>query len=58
MKKIKTWIKLEDHFIDEDNIRAVARLGSQTRIERILGEAVVVKVPYEKVKNILPKDSL
>lgn len=55
MKKIKTWIKLKEHFIDQDNIRAISRLGNRTRIERILGEPVVVAIDYDKVKSLLPK---
>jgi hypothetical protein len=57
VKKIKTWIKLDNHFIDQDNIRSVARLGKKTRIERILGDAIVVDVDYKKIVSILPKEN-
>mgnify|MGYP003342435921 CR=1 FL=1 len=53
--QIKTWIKIDQFFIDQENIRSVSRMGAQTRIERILGDAIVVNVSYEKVKSALPK---
>ena len=52
--KIKTWIKLKEHLIDQDNIRAVSRHGNKTRVERILGNDIIVSVPYDKVKALLP----
>lgn len=53
MEKIKTWIKLKDLFIDEDNIRAIQKNGKKTVIERIQGENIVVDIEYEKVKLLI-----
>lgn len=55
-KKIKIWIKLEDHFIDQENIRSVVRYGNQTKIERVLGSPIIVDIDYDKVKAILPNE--
>lgn len=53
MEKIKTWIKLKDLFIDENNIRAIQKNGKKTVIERIQGENIVVDIEYEKVKLLI-----
>ena len=56
MGKIKTWIKLNDLFIDEDNIRSVRKNGKKTIIERIQGDPISVDIDYEKV-NLLIKET-
>lgn len=53
MKKIKTWIKLGDLFIDEDNIRSISKNGKFTIIERILGDNIHVEIDYSKVKKLV-----
>ncbi len=53
MEKIKTWIKLDDLFIDEDNIRAIQKNGKKTVIERIQGNNIVVDIEFEKVKLLI-----
>lgn len=55
-KKIKTWLKLEEHFVDQDNVRSVMRFGGKTRIERILGEPILVDIDYDKVVAMLPQN--
>ena len=51
---ITTWIKIGDHFINQANIRGIARQGSGTRIQRITGNDLFVKVEYERVKELMP----
>jgi hypothetical protein len=58
MPKNTTWIKLGPYFIREDNIRSIKRMGSGTKIIRILGEDIVVEVDYEKVKGLLPSSKI
>lgn len=53
MEKIKTWIKLDDLFIDEENIRAIQKNGKKTVIERIQGNNIVVDIEFEKVKLLI-----
>lgn len=53
MKKIKTWIKLGDLFIDEDNIQSIRKMGKNTIIERIQGENKLVEINYSKVKKLV-----
>lgn len=53
MKKIKTWIKLDDIFIDEENIRSIRKTGKNTIIEKIQGENIVVEINYAKVKKLV-----
>lgn len=53
MEKIKVWIKLEEHFIDESNIRSIQNKGNITVVERIIGEPIEVKVSYNKIKQVL-----
>ncbi|MFQ5335306.1 MAG: hypothetical protein ACE5DN_04465 [Flavobacteriales bacterium] len=55
MPQIPILIKLEAHFIREDNIRAVSRHGTGTTVSLIMGEDITVNIEYEKVKAILPK---
>lgn len=55
MEKIKTWVKLNDLFIDESNIRSVRKNGKKTIIERIQGDAITVDLDYDKV-NLLIKE--
>jgi hypothetical protein len=55
MEKIKTWIKIGKHFIDQENIHAVSRIGDRTRIERILGKPIIVDIDYKKIVAMLPK---
>ncbi|MBL4653611.1 MAG: hypothetical protein JKY53_12235 [Flavobacteriales bacterium] len=52
--KIKIWIKLREHFVAEDNVHAIYRLGNDTKLERILGEAIVVDIDYDKVVKMFP----
>ncbi|MBL4623954.1 MAG: hypothetical protein JKY42_02255 [Flavobacteriales bacterium] len=52
--KIKVWIKLREHFVAEDNVRAIYRLGNDTKLERILGNAIVVNIEYDKVVKMFP----
>ena len=51
---ITTWIKIGDHFINQANIRGIARQGSGTRIQRITGSDLFVKAGYERVKELMP----
>lgn len=53
MEKIKTWIKLGDLFIDEDNIRSIRKAGKLTIIEKVQGENFTVDIAYEKVKKLV-----
>jgi hypothetical protein len=53
-KEIKVWIKLRNHFVDEGNVRAIYRLGKDTKLERILGEPIVVDIDYDKVVKMFP----
>lgn len=53
MNKIKIWIKFEDYFVDETNIRSVRKNGNTTVIERIVGDPIQVKIDYNKVKEII-----
>ena len=52
--EIKVWIKLREHFVFEDNIRAIYRKGSYTKLERILGDSIVVDIDYGKVVKMFP----
>ena len=52
--KINTWIKIGDHFINQSNIRGIARQGSGTRIQRVTGSDIFVKADYNKVKELMP----
>jgi len=56
MKKIKTWLKLDQYFIDEENIRAIKKKGKTTIIERMIGDDIVVNIEYEKLKGIVITD--
>jgi len=53
MAKIKTWIKLGDLFIDEDNIRSIRKIGKNTIIEKIQGENIMVEMDYSNVKKLV-----
>ncbi|MCC7333275.1 MAG: hypothetical protein IT232_11790 [Flavobacteriales bacterium] len=53
ISKIKTWIKLGDLFIDEDNIRSIKKVGKYTIIEKIQGEPIEVEISYHKVKKLV-----
>ena len=53
MRKIKTWIKLGDLFIDEDNIRSISKIGKHTIIERVHGSNINVEIEYSKVKKLV-----
>lgn len=53
-RKITTWIKVGNQFVDQENIRAVKRLGEQTKIFVMMGKDIVVNAPYEKVLALLP----
>ena len=55
MEKIKTWVKLNDLFIDESNIRSVRKNGKKTIIERIQGDPITIDLDYDKV-NLLIKE--
>jgi hypothetical protein len=51
--EITVWIKIKNQFIKEKNIRGIARHFDKTRIMRIVGDDVIVDVPYEKLKKII-----
>lgn len=53
--EITIWIRVAGHFINQDNIRAILRLGKGTRISLIKGKDIVVPVSYEKIKKLIPK---
>lgn len=53
-KKIKVWIKLREHFVAEDNVRSISRLGKDTKIERVLGDSFVVDIDYDDVVKMFP----
>ncbi len=53
MTKIKTWIKLGDLFIDEENIRSIRKIGNNTIIEKIQGQNIMVEMDYSKVKKLV-----
>ena len=55
--QIKIWIKLREHFVAEDNVHAISRLGKDTKLERILGETIVVDIDYDKVVKMFPSHS-
>jgi hypothetical protein len=52
--KIKVWIKLREHFVAEDNVHAISRLGKDTKLVRILGDTIVVDIDYDKVVKMFP----
>ena len=52
---LNIWVKLNDFFIRESNIRAVKRYGNETIIERYEGENLTVRIPYDKVKKLINK---
>jgi hypothetical protein len=52
--EIKVWIKLREHFVFEDNVRAIYRKGNHTKLERILGDSIVVDIEYDKVVKMFP----
>lgn len=54
MSKVTTLLKVGKQFINQDAIRAVARLGKQTKISLINGEEIVVKMDYDDVMSMLP----
>lgn len=43
-----------NHFIDQDNIRAIKREGKGTRIDLIKGGDIFVEVEYDKIKPLIP----
>lgn len=58
MTKIKTWIKLGDLFIDEENIRSIRKIGKNTIIEKInpvssTEQNIMVEMDYSKVKKLV-----
>ena len=55
MLKIKTWLKIGDIFVDQENVRAIARFGNFTKISLMAGEDILVKEDYEKVVEMLPR---
>jgi len=54
---LNIWIKLNDIFIKESNIRAVKRYGNETIIERYEGDNIIVPIAYDKVKKIISQTS-
>ncbi len=55
--KIKVWIKLREHYVVEDNVRAIYRKGNHTKLERILGDSIIVDIDYDKVVKMFPSHS-
>jgi hypothetical protein len=53
--EITIWIRVAGHFINQNNIRAIMRLGKGTRISLIKGKDIVVPVSYEKIRKLIPK---
>lgn len=49
MSKVKIYLRLGEHFIAEDNIRALKREGTGTRIQLQEGNDIVVGINYDKV---------
>ncbi|GEM_PF-1025551 len=52
---LNIWIKLNNFFIRESNIRAVKRYGNNTIIERYEGDNLIIPVDYDKVKKLINK---
>lgn len=55
MDEIVVWVKLRDHFVNQNNIHAIYRVGGNTKIERILGDSFIVDISYDKVIKMFPK---
>lgn len=53
MSKVKIYLRLGDHFIAEDNIRAIKREGTGTRIQLMDGNDIVVGINYDKVQGLM-----
>ena len=58
MLKIKTWLKIGELFVDQENVRSISRFGNFTKICLMLGEDILVKEDYDKVIEMLPKIKL
>ena len=52
-KEMVVWIKIGKHFINQKNIRSIARKGDSTVISLVKGEDIVVNVDYDKIKNMV-----
>jgi hypothetical protein len=55
--EIRVLINIGDHFIDENNIRSVARFGKGTRIFLTNGQEIVTAVSYDRVADIVTNTS-
>jgi len=51
-QKLIIWLRLDGHFIDQDNIRGIRREGKGTKISLITGHDLLVNVDFDKVKQI------
>jgi len=51
--EIRVLINIGSHFIDENNIRSVARFGKGTKIILTNGQEIVIAVPYDRVAGIV-----
>gem|GEM_PF-1543433 len=55
--EIRVLINIGSHFFEEGQIRSAARFGKGTKIFLINGEELVIPVPYDRVADILSKNS-
>lgn len=53
MSKVKIYLRLGEHFIAEENIRAIKREGIGTRIQLLEGNDIVVGISYDKVHTLI-----
>ena len=52
--KTNVWWKIDRHFINQENIRALSRKGKYSVIRLFYGEDVTVNVNYDKLSVLLP----
>lgn len=53
--EIRVLINIGDHFIDENNIRSVARFGKGTKIILTNGQEMVIAVSYDRVAAVVTR---
>lgn len=51
--EIRVLLNIGDHFIEESQVRSVARFGKGTKIFLVNGEELIISVPYERVAEIV-----
>lgn len=55
-EKTNVWWKIDNYFINQNNIRALSRKGKHSLVRLYHGDDLTVHVDYDKLKILLPSD--